>query len=644
MKKFLSFLFILICFAAKAQYPKYIIQFTNKAGGSGQTFAAPEGYLSNKAIQRRTKFTVAIDSADIPVASQYINTVLAQGSVTLLSKSKWLNQILINTTDATAITSIMALPFVKSVQGIGYRQAPPRDKFKETIAPLNSSNINNNARTTAATALDYGNSFDQIHIHDGEFLHNKGYRGENITIAVLDAGFFGYTTNKAFDSIRNAGQIFGVRDFVAFDNSVTEDDTHGMHCASIMAANIPGQIVGSSPKANYWFLRSENVVGEYPIEEHNWVVAAEFADSSGADMISSSLGYFTFDDAAFDHNYSQFYGNKTMVSIGASTAAKKGLIVMNSAGNEGGSAWKYLGFPSDSDSVCAVGAINKDSIVAGFSSFGYPGKVKPNVTSVGWGTVVASTAGTAISGNGTSYSNPNMAGLVACLWQAFPQFNNMKILDAVYKSAHKYAAPDDRVGYGIPNMKRAYRLLKHDQNIATYGAEWLFVNPPVFTNTITIKLIGQIDGAAKLELVNSNNVIVATHNLTTELEEVYDDVFANLSGLSGGIYSIKYTDANKTRSITVTKTGVSTVHDWFTARPIPFTNTLTAYVTAPNTGKAILRLIDAKGRVVETIEENIAENTNYTFNFKNATMLASGVYIIEFKSADKHKSIKVVKH
>lgn len=652
MKKILFFIiFFAFVTNANAQYPKLIVQFKNKAGGSGNTFANPSGYLSAKAVQRRTKYNIAIDSIDIPVSKQYTNTVIAQGPVTLLSRSKWLNQILIQCTDATTINKIMALPFVRSVQAIGNRvqQSQTHTRFIETTAPLSSSNINRNMNTTASDAFDYGNSYGQIHLHEGEFLHNKGFRGETITIAVLDAGFYNYTTNKAFDSVRNAGQILGVRDFVAFDNSVIEDDTHGMHCASIMASNIPGQLVGSSPKASYWFLRSENVVGEYPIEEHNWVVAAEFADSVGADMISSSLGYFTFDDASFDHNYSQFYGNKTMVSIGASTAAKKGLIVMNSAGNEGQSAWKYLGFPADSDSVCAVGAVDVNKNIAGFSSYGYPGKVKPNVASVGAGTIIASTVGTPVSGNGTSYSNPNMAGLVACLWQAFPQYNNMKILDALYKSADHYTAPTDRVGFGIPNMKTAYRFLKHDQNVALYGPDWLFVTPAIFTNIINVKLIGQIDGAAKLELINAQGIIIGTHNLTTELEEVYDDIFLNLDNLPGGTYTIKYTDANKTRSINVTKTGsvVTNLPDWFMAGENNiagiFRNHLQVYLQAPETAKATIRLIDAKGSIIESIEQNLTQNSIYNLNFNNSIRLAKGVYFIEFKNAARHRTIRVVK-
>jgi subtilisin family serine protease len=217
-------------------------------------------------------------------------------------------------------------------------------------------------------------------------------------------------------------------------------------------------MVGTAPDASFWLLRSENVNSEYPVEEHNWAVAAEFADSAGTDLISSSLGYMQFDDPQFDHTYNDFYKNSTMISRAATFAAKKGIIVTNSAGNEGGSSWNYIIFPADDDSVCAVAATNVNGNIAYFSSYGYPGKVKPNIASVGSGTILYAPYGLT-SGSGTSFSNPNINGLIACLWQAFREFNNMTILEAVYRSADRVKTPNNRYGYGIPNMQKAYNLL-----------------------------------------------------------------------------------------------------------------------------------------------------------------------------------------
>ncbi|HYE55986.1 MAG TPA: S8 family peptidase, partial [Chitinophagaceae bacterium] len=303
-------------------------------------------------------------------------------------------------------------------------------------------------------------SGNQIRIHKGEYLHNLGFTGQPIIISILDAGFLAYKTNPALDSVRQQGRILGEWDYVANHASVNEDNSHGANCFTIIAANRPGVIVGSAPHSRFWLLRTENAASEYPVEEQNWAAAAEFSDSAGADMISSSLGYADFDDPSFDHSYAQRDGNTSIVTRAADLAAKKGIIVMNSAGNSGnsGSDLRYVACPADGDSVVAVGAVDANGNIASFSSWGPngAGKLKPNMVSVGQGTIYANTAGNAVAGNGTSYSNPNLAGLIACFWQAFPELNNMQLIDAVQRSSHKFNNPDARFGYGIPDFKKAF--------------------------------------------------------------------------------------------------------------------------------------------------------------------------------------------
>jgi subtilisin family serine protease len=461
-------------------------------------------------------------------------------------------------------------------------------------------------------------------------------------IAVLDAGFQAYKTITAFDSIRMNSQVLGERDFVAFDNSVNEDDSHGMHCLSILSANWPGKMIGTAPKANYWLLRTENAASEYPIEEYNWVVGAEFADSTGCDMISSSLGYNTFDDPSFNHSYTDLYKNNTMISQGAAIAVKKGMIVSVSAGNEGANGWKYITFPADADSVCSVGAVNSAGAIAGFSSYGYPGKVKPNIVSVGVGTVIAGLDNLPASGNGTSYANPNVAGLIACLWQAFPTVNNMKILAAVYKSANKYNSPDDRYGYGIPNFRIAYQLLKHDENVSLYGNDWLFATPNPFSSEIAVKFIGRIDGTATVSLVNAAGQVIASQNFPTEKEEVYTYTFSNLANLLQGTYSIKYADGVTTRAIQVEKGNVFS-KDWIVALPNPFTKDLTVYIKGQETGEVTLRLIDMKGSVVEVINTHVTQNEGTTVLFKNVQKLAGGVYFLQYIGSAQKRVLRLLK-
>jgi serine protease AprX len=548
-------LLVCCCFITTAifcqQYPKYVVVFKDK-NNSPYKLSKPRQYLSLKSIQRRNKYNIAIDSSDLPVNPSYISQVVSKGAVAYLSSSKWLNQILIYTTSSTAVQAIKNLAFVKSVNPAGPASTTFKtgsDKFKEELKTGNIAQ--SKTQIVSANHYNYGSSYNQIHIHNGEFLHNKGFTGKGLTIAIIDAGFFHYKTTKAFDSIRARNGFLGEKDFVDFDNSVNEDYNHGELCLSAIASNVPGVMVGTAPDAKFWLLRSENQNSEFPIEEHNWAVAAEFADSAGTDMISSSLGYTQFDDAQFNHTYNDFYKNATMVSKAATFAAKKGILVTNSAGNEGTGSWKYIIFPSDDDSVCAVAATDVSGNIASFSSFGYPGKVKPNIASVGSGTALYSSTGPTY-GSGTSFSNPNINGLIACLWQAFPKFNNMTILDAVYTTANRYTSPDNRFGYGIPNMKKAYTKLLNLQNKLLYGNEWLIAGNS-FTNEISFKLIGRIDGMATVKLLNEKKQIITKLVFKTEAEEVYDETIHDLNKVSAGEYTLEYFDGINTKTITLTK-------------------------------------------------------------------------------------------
>ncbi len=639
----LAVAFICLANSLHAQYDKYIISFTDK-NNSPYSLSTPSAYLSAQAVARRAKYNIALDSTDLPVNPAYIQRVLSKGNITLLVQSRWLNDILILTTDTAALTAINTLPFVKKTAPVGLFRQPGRtpvtDKFSLEKNTTQASSFTGNI--SGGDTLLYGLSSNQVHIHHGEFLHNKGYTGKGITIAVLDAGFYHYKSLTAFDSIRANNQVLAEKDFVAFDNSVNEDDTHGMECLSTIAANLPGVMVGTAPKANFLLLRSENSTSEYPVEEHNWVTAAEYADSAGADLISSSLGYNQFDDPNFNHTYADIYANSTMVTKGAAMAVKKGLIVTNSAGNEGNKPWKYIVFPADADSVCTVGAVDNNGAIASFSSYGYPGKVKPSIVSVGSGTTVFSSGGVPVSGYGTSFSNPNINGLIACLWQAFPRFNNMAILDAVYKSADRYNTPDDRYGYGIPNMQTAYLLLKQKQNILLYGNDWLFANPNPFTDSLHITLIGQLNGPITLTLKDESGNTIKTITLVTEAEEVYDTVMDKLLIYPAGNYTLTYNDGATSRNILLTKKGI-VLNSWLQAAPVPFGQQLTVYVKAPETGPATIKLINMAGTTVATYQLTTTTGSIYTIPVDGAGKLAKGVYVIQYTGATQKKAIKVVK-
>jgi serine protease AprX len=466
MKKLFTLIAVLLFFVqnSSAQFTKHIIRLKDKAT-SPYSISNPSQYLSARALLRRNRHNIAIDSADLPITPRYIDSIRLAGAVTILNTSKWLNQVAIQTSDATALTKINSLPFVISVAPIAPRQATSiiTKKFEDLTIRANTPTQN---RTTA-DFYNYGQSYGQVHIHNGEFLHNRGFRGQGMHMAVMDGGFQNYLSMSTFDSVRNSGQILETWDFVTGNAAVNEDHNHGSNCLSTIGANMPGVFVGTAPKTNFYLYRTEDVNSEYPVEEQNFAAAAERADSSGVDLFSVSLGYTTFDNAIFNYTYtSSMNGNTAISSRAADVAAKKGILVVVANGNEGTSGWRYLSAPADGDSVLAVGAVNTAGTVAGFSSYGpsSDGQIKPNVAAVGLNAVVASTGnGQPYFSSGTSFACPNMAGLATCLWQAFPEVNNMTIINSLHQAANNANTPNDRVGYGVPDMKKAFVMLLKQQ-------------------------------------------------------------------------------------------------------------------------------------------------------------------------------------
>jgi subtilisin family serine protease len=446
-----------------AQLTRHIVWLKNK-GSNTFSLSNPTAYLSARALQRRTTQQLALDSTDLPVTPAYLVAIGSISGVTILNVSKWLNAVCIQTSGISPLTAVQQLPFVQATAGLAARTliGPVTDKFTESqrITPLPEYEAKQ--VKLDGDFYNYGGSAGaEIKLHKGEFLHNIGLSGKGLQIAVLDGGFFNYNSLRAFDSVNRNGQIISTWDFVSRNATVNDDHPHGMQCLSTMAAHIPGQFVGKAPQASFHLFRTEDVNSEYPIEEFNWVCGAERADSAGADLISSSLGYYDFDDPSFNYTYGQLNGNTSIAVRGADQAAKKGLLVFNSAGNEGNSAWRNIVTPADGDSVLAIGAVNTMGNVGSFSSYGPApsGRIKPDLASVGVSAVVQGSNNNIGTANGTSFACPNMAGLSACLWQGFPEFNNMKIAEALKRSGSRFTNPDDRVGFGIPDLRKAFGWL-----------------------------------------------------------------------------------------------------------------------------------------------------------------------------------------
>lgn len=464
--------------AQNNSHKTYLIKFTDKIS-TPYTLSNPDEYLSQRALDRRSRMGIELDENDFPVNPNYLDSLRNAGA-TIHFTSKWLNTTTISVDTELVILQIMKFPFVKKTERI-YRSSGDNTETTVSTISLNSSESD----------PVYGKSFNQIQMLNGHLLHQKGFDGEGVIIAIIDAGFNRIDSLDAFKYLFENNRIIATHDFVDGDDSVFMHHSHGMYVLSTIAGRIWGKLLGTAPEASFILLRSENGDSEYIIEEDAWIAAAEFADSAGADVINSSLGYSVFDDSSMNHSYKDYDGNTLRVSIGADVAASKGLIVVNSAGNEGNDPWLHITAPGDADSILTIGAVDENRQYAPFSSIGpsFDGDVKPNVVAQGMNAVVATnTDGIVGLINGTSLSSPILAGMVACLVQAFPNKTNMEIIWAIEKSAHLYPIPDIYFGYGIPDFKLAFDYLSLTENDQSPSTELLEIYPNPFQNGLILSI------------------------------------------------------------------------------------------------------------------------------------------------------------
>ncbi|MDE3214456.1 MAG: S8 family peptidase, partial [Bacteroidota bacterium] len=496
------------------------------------------------------------DSTDLPVNPSYLDSVRLAGNVKILDVSRWLNQVCIETTDSVALVKINSFPFVimsTPVMKPAGINTFFNNKFNEQLTSANSQAMTNGT----SGYYDYGNAAGQINIHHGDYLHNLGFHGEGMLIAMLDAGYYHYLSIPAFDSMRANHQVLETFNFVTNSDSVNEDYFHGMSCLSEIASNLPGVMVGAAPKSDFCLYVSEDVSSESPVEEQYWAAAAERADSLGADVISTSLGYSTFDNPALNHSYSDMNGHTTIAARAAGLAAKKGIIVVVAAGNEGNSPWHYLTTPADADSILSVGAVDQTGTSASFSSYGpsSDGRVKPEVAAVGKGAAIIYTNGSVISGGGTSFATPTIAGLVTCLWQAFPDFTNMDIIRAVERSCPTYLTPDDRRGYGIPDFEVAYKDLAQQRALrnadSLLGTDWIKVYPNPFSGSFQVILKPSYSATGTLRLYDALGRLYESLPVTALQGQPQIVNFENKQPLQKGFYILKYEDDHVHRSFSL---------------------------------------------------------------------------------------------
>jgi subtilisin family serine protease len=306
---------------------------------------------------------------------------------------------------------------------------------------------------------------------------------------------------------------------------------------------VPGKLIGTAPAASYWLLRPEDVGSEYIIEEYNWVSAAEFADSVGADIINSSLGYTRFDDTTQSHTCADMDGKTTPVTRGANMAVSRGMLVVNSAGNSGGSSWQCVGAPADGISVLAIAAVDSNKVLAGFSSRGVSTtRIKPNVAAMGVMTVLSAPDGTIGRSNGTSFSSPVVAGMVACLWEALPDWSNSNIFRAIELSSSQASHPDSLLGFGIPDFYKAMINISLNEYISSNRLT-IFPNP--VNDRFTMSHDGSLAGHTVVYILDQMGRVVFTHEFTAGAGEKHHSLKLP-DGLSGGCYLIRVVNNENT--------------------------------------------------------------------------------------------------
>lgn len=538
MKYFITLIFSMIFITAFSQIApnKYYVQFTDKAN-SPYTLDEPLAFLTQRALDRREKQQIAVAENDLPVNPQYLEQVAAAGA-TLLFPTKWLNGVTVSTTSQQVLDAIAALPFVQGVRSLP--EEPLKQVIKEktffAAEAVGDVYAPKTSPLKQTGSFNYGNGFTQINQINGIPLHDAGFRGQGMVIAILDGGFTDVQTHVAFDSLWLNNQILGNKDFTNPGGNVFSESSHGTSVLSTIGANVPGQLIGTAPKASFWLLRSESVSSEHLIEEYNWVSAAEFADSVGVDIINSSLGYIDFDFPQWTHTYPDMDGTTCVATIGADIASDKGILVVNSAGNSGGdSFFPYIGSPADGFKVFSIGAVDGTGARASFSSIGptYDGRIKPDVMAMGQGTALANGNNNFTYGNGTSFSSPVMAGMTACLWQSNPNFTNTSIREAIKMSGSNATQPNSTFGYGIPDFYQANSFLTSIDTGEQRETNLMKVAPNPFQTVERIQVFSQ--KPCLVRIFNSNarlvgEIAVANYQ-TNALRQV-------LNNLKAGFYTL----------------------------------------------------------------------------------------------------------
>jgi serine protease AprX len=538
-----ALLFVLCVSAVKAQQQyAFRVSFTDK-NTTTHTLTNPIAYLSQRAIDRRTTQGIGIDSTDLPVPASYIQGVLSASSGILHTKSRWFNHIVILVSNPANINAVQALPYVSSTEEVGRFFTTLHNRMTQS-QPENEGVETNSLAKSSGDPNYYGpNTWPQITMVNGDYLHDQGYKGNGMLIAVLDDGFVSVPTHPGFDSLNQENRILETHNFVLDTNYIYGvSSNHGAAVLGTMAANEPGTYVGTAPYAEYALYITENLSSETPTEMYQVLAGAERADSLGADIITISSGYNTFDNPYPDLNFNDLNGSSTIAAKAANMATKKGILFVATAGNDGSVG---LLTPGDADSALTVGAVQANGNAWSSSGHGpnSSGRIKPDVVTLGAPAYVSNPGGTYSYGNGTSYSTPQIAGWAACLWQAKPNATPRALRAAIDSSAHVHTAPEIQRGYGIPNFMVAAQLLNVPV-VPKDMADWVAVGPNPFSEEVSIFTNLSISDDVRFRITDVSGKMLHANSQKID-SGIRSTKVALPANLAGGIYFLYVSSGNK---------------------------------------------------------------------------------------------------
>lgn len=510
----------------------FIVYFKDKAAEQPYNLEEPLAYLSSKAVQRRSHDKIKLDSTDLPVCKKYVDMLVGQG-LDVVYTSKWLNAALIYG-DSSQLKGLDYRFFGTKTTYLGRREYLTKDLSSDQ--GVQSGAIADNAT--------YGQSYNQLHMMNIDQAHSLGYTGNTILMAVFDEGFRYVNTLQAFKHLYINGKVLDTYSFVNKNANVYGSGTHGSKVLSCIAAKLPGKLMGASYDVSLALYHTEDATSEKPVEEFYYLMAAERADSLGVDIINTSLSYRDFDDTRLDHSYEDLNGKKTIAAFAAKMLARKGIVLVISAGNTGDKSFKTIGTPADADSVLAVGAVTLEEKRAPFSSIGpaVDGRIKPDVAALGTTMAVAdlySDGEVDLTAKGTSFAAPLVAGFVALIKQENPSLTAQELIKHVKQSASFASNPNNEIGYGVPYY--GTRVLRDDDLDVYFAQGYLYMRKkiPILEDDIEDCKLYNVSG----------QLLFAGNDL--EYSEGAAQLFLNQ--LSEGVYIARIALDGKTRSFLVIK-------------------------------------------------------------------------------------------